>query len=443
MLDYTKIELPFGTGDRLLTHPDLSFSGKFDRSTGAIYSDEPLIANYGPLVVSDATSNRSDPRRALQFIVYPSGRAILGGSWHKYAQGGTNHGDFTLSEFRAAVGEVCKTFALDPFALHLLQCEAGANVQVPGTAADVLHALVCHGPGIDFERHRWFQDRIIARKAIRTEYEVKIYDKGGQYQLDRELLRIEVKFTKARQFQKLNIHTLGDLLHPDAWQRLELRIRDIYDELTIAEPSFDLPNLTASDCMFATLATTAAYWQGLTKEGRYKARNRYTELVEQFAPRNLKAEVRALLSDKFALLRADAGHSFTENRNAPGPLPGSPFHGSVNVGSSDATEPEQAAVAGADGGKDQRSNKGGTPSQPGAVVNSCLTCGRDISDQRAGSRYCSETLYGKEAKRCRNAGSNPRNNLLRSIAHLERDPLLFDQRPFIRPPQHRNTSPRP
>lgn len=40
----------------------------------------------------------------------------------------------------------------------------------------------------------------------------------------------------------------------------------------------------------------------------------------------------------------------------------------------------------------------------------CLSCGRDISEQKKGSKYCSEKLYGKSVKSCRNKDSNPRHN---------------------------------
>ena len=66
-------------------------------------------------------------------------------------------------------------------------------------------------------------------------------------------------------------------------------------------------------------------------------------------------------------------------------------------------------------------------------VRRCLTCGRDITDQRTGSVYCSELRYGKDAKRCRNKASNPRNNRLRSLERIEREPLLFDHRAYIAP----------
>jgi len=52
----------------------------------------------------------------------------------------------------------------------------------------------------------------------------------------------------------------------------------------------------------------------------------------------------------------------------------------------------------------------------------CVTCGRDISDQKAGSRFCSERLYGKAAKQCRNKDSNKRLSIKRRINRaIEKD----------------------
>jgi hypothetical protein len=41
-----------------------------------------------------------------------------------------------------------------------------------------------------------------------------------------------------------------------------------------------------------------------------------------------------------------------------------------------------------------------------SITKQCLTCGRDISNQKSTSKYCSEKLFGREVKRCRNRISN-------------------------------------
>ena len=48
-----------------------------------------------------------------------------------------------------------------------------------------------------------------------------------------------------------------------------------------------------------------------------------------------------------------------------------------------------------------------------STTKQCLTCGRDISNQKSTSKYCSEKLFGREVKRCRNVISNLRRDELK------------------------------
>lgn len=440
MVDYTKLELPAEVGARLLSHPALAFSGKFDHATGAVYSDEPAVAEYGPPVAIGRGKDPSDPRRALQFIVYPSGRTILHGSLHKYAQGGSNWGDFTFAQFLATVAELCDTFDLDPVSLRLLQLEAGANFIPALRTPRTLDAIICHREGHAFTPMRSKGGRSLGRVMERDQYTVKVYDKGRQYQRPGDLLRFELKFTKARPFQRLNIYTLNDLLNPDAWQRLQDRVLAVYDELHIAEPSIDLPSLTVPQRSFITLTGASSYWQELTKGVRYKARGRYADIVQRFAGRDLKGDLRHALAAKLrdllnppsdTLARGDVFTNIPPGHPDPA---GRPFHSSVKVGIGPlASAVELGAVATPEQGVKQRSNNGADQDgkQGENTVRRCQTCGRDITDQRPGSVYCSELRYGKAAKRCRNAGSNPRNNRLRTLERIEGAPLLFDHRPYV------------
>lgn len=428
MIDYTKLQLPAEVGARLLDHPALQFMGRFDRSTGAVLGDEPCVAEYGPPVGTGRHALTDNPKRALQFKVDPSGRTILHGSFHKYAQGGSNWGDYTFTQFRATVAELCHTFDLDPHTLRLLQLEAGANDRPPIRTSRTLQAIVCHREGHAFSTMRTRGGQSLGLELYRDQFGIKIYDKGRHYDLPFDLLRFEVKFTKGAPLHRMGIYTLNDLLNPDAWQRLQARVMAIYDELVIAEPSIDRASLTTTQRTFVTLATSHAYWKGLTKGSRFKARARYDDIVERFAGSDLKDELRTqLLRKSNDLLNAPSqavaiGDPFTNIPAGITDATGRPFPTSVNVGIRPPVEVgDSSAVV-------------EVATAPDAVRR-CLTCGRDITDQRPGSRYCSQTRYGKDGKRCRNAGSNPRNNRLRSLARIERDPLLFDHGPFIASPQ--------
>lgn len=426
MIDYAKIELPAEVGARLLDHPLLSFQRPVNEQTGELNDTDARTADH----------------RGLTFTHYPSGRTTMHGSFHKYAQGGENWGDYTFTQFVATVAELCHTFDLDPHTLRLLQLEAGANVTPPIQTPDALQAIVCHRDGHAFSTMRTRGGQSLGLELYRDQFGIKIYDKGRQYGLPYDLERVEVKFTKAAPLHRMNIYTLHDLLNPDAWQRLQDRVLGIYDELFIAEPSIDRTRLTTAQRTFVTLATSPGYWKGLTKGQRFKARARYADIVERFAGSDLKAELRTQLVGKLNDLlnppsqAVEIGDPFTDIPAGEIGTQRGPFHGSVNVGTGhpvDAGNDGRVVVV-TKGGDPWRNSATETRSDA-TVERRCLTCGRDINDQREGSKYCSEQRYGKDAKRCRNKGSNPRNNRLRSIERIERYPLLFDHSPFIASPQ--------
>lgn len=438
MIDYAKIELPAAVGARLQRHPALSFIGKFDNATGAVVGDAPCIADYGPPVTIGRNCDNADGRRALQFIVYPSGRTIMHGSFHKYAHAGANWSDYTFTEFVATIADLCGTFDLDPHTLRLLQLEAGANIEPPVRTSRALQAIVCHREGHPFTPMRSNRGASLGIVMERDQYAVKVYDKGRQFGLPADLLRIELKFRKALPFQRLGIFTVNDLLNPDAWQRLRAKVLTTYGDLFIGEPSIDRPSLTTSQRTFVELARTANYWHELTKGKRHKARARYADIVQRYAGRNLKDELGRTLGDKLndllnvPLLTTTRGDVFTNIHAGHPDHKGEPFHGSIKVGIRSLA----AVGIGSPDGRDtstpeQGKNRHSDPPTGATPVRRCLTCGRDISAQRAGSMYCSEARYSNAGKRCRNAGSNPRHNRARSLERIEREPLLFDHRPYI------------
>jgi hypothetical protein len=62
----------------------------------------------------------------------------------------------------------------------------------------------------------------------------------------------------------------------------------------------------------------------------------------------------------------------------------------------------------------------------------CLSCGKDISTQKNGSKFCSAKIVGEfEAHKCRNTNSNHRNNFKRKVEVIQGRGLLFDIMPFF------------
>lgn len=354
------------------------------------------------------------------------------GSFHKFHQGGTNWQDYTFTQFLETVATLCDAFGLHAAGLSIATLEVGVNIVPPIPTRDVLRAIVLHkdkaptpmreGRGIE-----------IAHAA----YRYKIYDKAHQNRLPGELLRFELKATRMRPLQPLGVRTVADLLNRATWHRLEAFLVFKFNELLIVDPNLPTDAMRPAQCELVAKASAPAYWQAMenNRARRYRCRKALEAIHAQHAPHGLKASLRTAIEAKLSdLLNGDECH---KGSTAAPEVPRvtnatrgqrTTAHPSEGEMVTNATQVVQVAFVTPKG-----SGSGAIVDRdemPPAEVRRCPVCGRDISHQHPRSNVCSERLYGKAGKRCRNTLSNRALTFRRMDA---RGGLLFDQRPYVRP----------
>ncbi len=400
MIDFTKIIVPKDYATALLKHPALSFERPVNEDTGQLNNEKARVASFG----------------SMKFEIHNSNRIELYGSLHKHFHNGRNCTDFTFSQFVECVNLLCDQFHFDPSHLHLLQLEIGVNIITKENPERIINSLVCNWTGQSFSRMRTRNNDSLGAELYLTEYGYKIYNKGKQYSLPFHLLRYELKMTSGKFFRRQGIENLSDLMHSKTWECLSNILTLSCDKLIVKEPTMRMKSLSANNREFVILAGTSDYWNDRKPTQRMKSRKRFAKLIEVHATGNLKTEVHELILAKCRSLidvkdsvqsNTKKGYVFPNNSTPPKNTKGLCFPNSNNAGNH---HPESIPV----------------------YVRKCKSCGRDISGQKKGSVFCSETLFGKSVKRCRNIDSNPRNNFARSLARIERNALLFDHRPFLR-----------
>lgn len=400
MVDYTKIQIQNKYGASLLMHPALTFILLVNEATGEVPKRTAWVSE------------------SMKIDIYQSGRIILSGSWHKHHHNNRNCNDFTLSQFVECVISFCFKFNLDPLHLHLLQLEIGVNIQTVQEPDKILKSFVCNSIGESFNRMRHKNYQSIGIELYRTEYGHKIYNKGKQFGLLINLLRYELKITNGKFFRRHGINSLYDLLSVETWQKFTGILLNSFDDLIMKEPSMRMNELTTNKRMFILHSGTSEHWEERKPQQRYKDRIRLKNLVVNHANHDLKNELRQHIIQKSQdLIDTDEplqflrkkGDVFPDNLISIKSDNGLQIPNSSNVGNH---HPESIQVE----------------------VRKCHTCERDISMQKKGSIFCSETLFGREVKRCRNAVSNPFHNYYRAVARIEKDPSLFDQTQYLKPP---------
>lgn len=370
------------------------------------------------------------------------GRLRISGSVPTFANG-HNVQLLPFPEAALATAALAAAVGLPAGRLVVKGLELSADMELPTSPRPFLESLMHH-------RQSKFcavtPPKGVARpleyNAPHGNYRVKYYDKGawaahqgsplppGQHKL-----RYEVVCTRARPINALLNQaqvTLADLATPGFYLAAAAELRKHW-QLTVRRVAPNFTGLKWKDSALLQSGASPEFWRGL-KEAKTplvtikRQKARYKQLAAA-------AQERAgvdIYNQRFPLVLAAALatvpaagndtllHScnqvelppIKEREEAPAPYPAEGLLYHPAAASLDAREKENLAP---------------TPPAPRC----CLTCGRPLPNPAPTAKFCSERELGAAAKKCRNAASNPRNNALRTLHKIEREPLLFDIRPFL------------
>ena len=370
MVDYLKIALPDGT----LGMSGLALFTPTDHESG------------------ECQSWREAEHRNMKLRIHRNGYTELTGSLHKFWHGQHNGGPFHLDAVCEAVTDLSDTFGFKAEVATLRTLEFGLNVPMSTSAAQLLRRGVLYKTSaLDLKQ---FNGKGCYRTAVAQQYYFKLYDKElhlmamGFASLG-PLLRVELKATRMALLAEAGITTLADLTKPKPLAALGKLLERAFANVLFAAPSRPA-KLTRTERQLLTVGANFNYWHDLNEkhpESLRKNRSKYRELVAKHCP---------------DLLASEASNGITTGwerlLETPQPIPELTGFTATSSG---------LLLPGI--------NTLNRVVEPVPEPRRCQTCNRDISDQSEQSKFCSEALHGVAGKRCRNAASNPRNNVKRRL----------------------------
>jgi hypothetical protein len=363
MIDYVNLEIiSKSVAEAIRINPKLKFITELYEETGEV---KRQISKY----------------QGLTFYVYPNNKIIISGSIHIYFNSGVhNYNDFSFKNLCETINGLCQTFNFSPKEAYLRSFEFGVNINTSIDPNRFIEMIICYG-------NKSVNTMTVkgAGKGIeceRTNNRVKIYNKSLQYKQKENILRIEDKIIRMRYIKDMNIKCLHDITKPENLLDLGTKLSEMFDNLIIHEP-IKIENLTTVKQRFYERCEISNEWERLSRNQRYKKLILYNELIKEHSIYRVKETIANQIVEKWNYL-LKKGDEYTGIENLQ---KGDKYTGSI------------ACIY--------------TP-----IVNEsenlkervCFSCGRDISMQKKGSRFCSEKLFGKEVKQCRNRASNPKNN---------------------------------
>lgn len=420
MFDYKYSDIKGIKPDEMNNNPYLDFYSPVSLKTGELLPynnrDRDKIG-YTPKNRIEAIHNH------CKFSITNDKYINFSGSLHEYKHRGTNFGDFTFQELFEVIQELYENFQINPFSDHLHNLEFGVNVILPFQTKTFLNSIIVF-KGKEYER-RSYKGRGYMIKFLFDQYELKIYDKGLQFSLSESVLRVEIKVTKMNflRAKGVKLHTSADLLNPEVHSRLGEILRDYFNQLVVFDPTIILSKLKSREREILKDGYNPQYWM-LLKESNpetfKKKLKRFKELVSIHGRLNLLETVSDLISKKWDFLTSQNPETFEK----------------VSIyltGIYRKTFPEITDLPKIHFPQNNPSNSVlyQVNNEP-EVRRVCRSCGRDISNQKPGSYFCSERIFGKEGKKCRNRDSNPRNNFKKREDRILKMGVLFDIMPLLK-----------
>lgn len=278
MVDFIKVNIRNCNVPFFETHPKLEFIGSYICKTG------------------EAIPRKKAKYKGLDFILFDTGLLRIQGSIHKYYNDGAhNYNDFSLLNIQRVLNELAEIFNFRLNTAVLSNFEVGLNITLEFMPEVILNNLVDH-------KNTAFRDvsRIggYIKQAEHSQYIVKIYDKGIQYNLPYSCLRFELKFTRMQRLNELSIYSLADLMQPKTYQALRGLLLLEWQNCFLFE--FPIENKTPlSKRLFQW--KDLDYWSNLIKQERYRQRILFKRYIEN-STSNIHSIIDEKLDNKFMSL---------------------------------------------------------------------------------------------------------------------------------------------
>lgn len=393
MYDYLSIEIENTPLDVFLNNTSLRFHKEVNRK----YEHAPnRFGNYVQTAyISESLQLVHEYRpRTNKHIIK------LKGSFHKHSQSNTNYSNYTLNQFERTINELSELLKINPATMRIRCFEFGVNVHPSHDVNNVLNSIICHR-GNEYEK-REYNGNGYLKRFINAQYEIKIYNKAKQYNLTGNILRYEIKVLKmdfVNSKLSTQINTVRDLLNPQTITDLNNILISSIDSLYVFDYRINTKQIKSNRDKHTLIeCSNPTFWKQYkhthTPEGYKKKVKRFRELVQRYAPDNLQTEIKTLVLNQLRDLQTVTHYDhYTNNATVT-------HNDSYIVGNNRKLNPRY-----------------------------CLTCGREITHQKTNSVFCSEKLYGPDAKRCRNILSNLKRDEKRKYSN----PLLFDVDLFLLP----------
>lgn len=364
------------------------------------WKDDPLLDFTQLLSVShgDLKGNiQTAGHQKLKFLTTHDKPKVKGSLPHYLY--GSNDTRFTFEDLNKSIDHLKNTHHVNPETAVIHSLEIEINMFLKYSPQCVIESVISH-KGRPFVPYK-SKDFKIGKQAIYDDHIVKIYDKGRQTkQKGKNILRFGVRVTRMRFLEGFGIRFLSDLQDPVKVANLSNILLKTASELIFHDYHADISTLTDKDKLKWKDYALPMYWDGISGNKMRTAKATHDRLRNKINAVDYKSHLLQWIDyevrQMFEAETLQKKHTFThrQKKNEAEEKTHN-YTYKCNVETCEDDQSEHVI------NHHKKIDKSKTD-----VKRYCVTCGRDITNQKRNSIYCSERLHGKKAKQCRNIQSN-------------------------------------
>lgn len=242
--------------------------------------------------------------KGLEFRLYeptektPYKRLTLEGSLHKYWNNGAhNFNDFGINELDEVLTDLKNNFNIVQENCILRALEIGVNIEPPYKTKTILNQCLLHKT----DRLKWIytKDEGNYIQSKHQRHIIKIYDKCTHYKnkgfnIENEILRFEIKYTKMRYLNDKGIYNLNDLLNYGLHHFKKDLLKE-WDNVLICDKSI------ISKTKYKDQYNNINFWLDVNYSNFKYHRNNLKRITAKH-PNNIKKKIADLIASKYDLL---------------------------------------------------------------------------------------------------------------------------------------------
>jgi hypothetical protein len=243
-------------------------------------------------------------------------QATLLGSIHKYSnikeeRGNQNYNDFSFCHIVEVIRKLEEKYQIKNDT-SITNLEFGFNLVVERAPKLIIDNNVLMNNYKSPNKNLKFLGRGNYKEFQLSDYCIKIYDKTKQYRLKSNILRVELKITRKRFLQKLDIYSLEDLMYNWTYVKLFEDFITKFGGLIIVD-EFDADLVPEKDYNKLIKYTNPNYWIGIKGKSPKvisRLKKDFNFLLNKYDLLKTKNELTEKLESKFIeLLKSDCSDS--------------------------------------------------------------------------------------------------------------------------------------